>query len=479
MSLDLYTNYGVISSELIETFNPDTDTSSTLELWLDASDASTITEAANKVSQWNDKSSGTTRNTTQATGAAQPITNVSTLNGLNVLQFNGAQYISYAVNDLSYQNHTIFVVAKADNTATFQDIYGSGGSLADGDVLLMNASNKYRGHFDTGPSFNVINSVSATVTTPTIYTQDVDGTNITIRRGGVLDNSLALIGVPAANPRGAFVGFRGGSTAFFDGDIAEVLVYNTKLSDDDYNAVGNYLADKWGVSWSTIEFSPSEISNLVVWLDASDAGTITQAANKVSQWNDKSGQGNHVTQGVAASQPTTNTRTINGKNVLDWDGVADFMERLTFTGGSEAQPLTVIVVFEVDSLANLPNVTLVGSTVAQPNFQYLINPNDKLLLATNAGYFSAAVLTTATPTITQTTFNGASSATLRNGLADGTGDAGTLGMNGIRIATERAASPNPGSYFNGAIAEILVYGKALSVQETTDVTDYLKNKWGI
>ena len=53
-------------------------------------------------------------------------------------------------------------------------------------------------------------------------------------------------------------------------------------------------------------FSPSQISNLNLWLDASDSATIDHTSNAVSQWNDKSENGNHATQSTEANKPTFN-----------------------------------------------------------------------------------------------------------------------------------------------------------------------------
>jgi len=54
-------------------------------LWLDASDSATITQSSGSVSQWDNK--GTLENFVQTTGASQPTTNATTLNGLNVIDF--------------------------------------------------------------------------------------------------------------------------------------------------------------------------------------------------------------------------------------------------------------------------------------------------------------------------------------------------------------------------------------------------------
>jgi hypothetical protein len=67
-------------------------------------------------------------------------------------------------------------------------------------------------------------------------------------------------------------------------------------------------------------FTPADLTSLVAWYDMSDASTITSSSGAVSQVDDKSGQGNHVTQATAANKPTTGTVTLNGLNVLAFDG---------------------------------------------------------------------------------------------------------------------------------------------------------------
>jgi hypothetical protein len=52
--------------------------------------------------------------------------------------------------------------------------------------------------------------------------------------------------------------------------------------------------------WNVLKVNPS------LWLDASDISTITQSSGKVSQWDDKSGNGNHLTQATSGLQPTLN-----------------------------------------------------------------------------------------------------------------------------------------------------------------------------
>jgi hypothetical protein len=79
------------------------------------------------------------------------------------------------------------------------------------------------------------------------------------------------------------------------------------------------VAKYYVLSPKTQPFSPLDLSP-ALWLDASDTATITASLGSVSQWDDKSGNGRNVTQGTAAAQPTTGASTLNGLNVLNFDG---------------------------------------------------------------------------------------------------------------------------------------------------------------
>ena len=67
-----------------------------------------------------------------------------------------------------------------------------------------------------------------------------------------------------------------------------------------------------------------------LWLDAADASTVFTVSGAVSQWNDKSGNGRHATQGTVANRPSYSTNTIS------FDGVNDNLA-LTQPYGSTSQ----------------------------------------------------------------------------------------------------------------------------------------------
>jgi hypothetical protein len=67
--------------------------------------------------------------------------------------------------------------------------------------------------------------------------------------------------------------------------------------------------------WNETVWNPSMIST-ALWLDAADTSTVTLSSGAVSQWNDKSGNSRHVSQAVAAQQPTWNATGLNSKPIL-------------------------------------------------------------------------------------------------------------------------------------------------------------------
>lgn len=81
-------------------------------------------------------------------------------------------------------------------------------------------------------------------------------------------------------------------------------------------------------------FSPANLSGLGLWLDASDAASITlDGSNTVSQWSDKSGNARHAT-ALVNQRPTYLSSGINGLPALRGDGVDDFMEWTPFASGT-------------------------------------------------------------------------------------------------------------------------------------------------
>jgi len=213
-------------------------------------------------------------------------------------------------------------------------------------------------------------------------------------------------------------------------------------------------------------FAPTDIAGLQLWLDASDASTITESSGSVSQWDDKSGNGNHVSQGTAADQPTTGVRTINGLNVLDTD-VGDYLTRdIT----NIPVPYTVFIVSQLDTTGSLAFVGISGVSVPGSGDSVAIGAN-----STNFYMFAGdALLSVPVDTsvhVLTGLVNGASSVLAVDG-AETVGDAGTRPLSVITVPYHNIGA-------NSAIAEVLVYDSALSTADREALEVYLAQKWGI
>ena len=99
-------------------------------------------------------------------------------------------------------------------------------------------------------------------------------------------------------------------------------------------------------------WTPAEIST-ALWLDASDAGTVTETGGAVSQWDDKSGNGRNATAG-AGFQPDYVPAGQNGLNVIRLDGSSQYLNLGTGLDwmAADADHVT-FVVLKNDNYANI------------------------------------------------------------------------------------------------------------------------------
>lgn len=227
-----------------------------LYAWFDAADISTIADAGGgAVSQWNDKS-GNGNHATQATGTRQPTTGARTLNGRNVLDWDGSDIMNFDPSGLDGgAGATVFIVAQSDTIAStdrrlFQidgDSYIAGTYKAADKVL-------YGGHKqDTADTFRFTVGTTAVNLTPFIFVASnaQNGTPKSYYTGNAEVTSLSLSNNANTFTAGA-IGDEADGVLSFDGMIAELLVYSGELSDANKNLVGRYLGEKWGIAWTDL-----------------------------------------------------------------------------------------------------------------------------------------------------------------------------------------------------------------------------------
>lgn len=203
-----------------------------------------------------------------------------------------------------------------------------------------------------------------------------------------------------------------------------------------------------------------------VWYDASDVASITESGGLVSQLADKSGNSIHLT-ASGVQRPTTGTRTQNGLNVLDFNGT---LNGLAATFGSRTTNRTIFAVA-------LSDVGTGGSNIVGMSFGGLYTDAPLVRFAVYAGTAMAGrTIVTSANVHTAIVQAAANDRLYFNGTLDTDGNAG-----GTTAATAVAlgSAVDYGSFWwNGWIAEAIIYESVLSDGDRGSVEAYLKAKWG-
>ncbi len=221
-------------------------------------------------------------------------------------------------------------------------------------------------------------------------------------------------------------------------------------------------------------FTPTDIANLALWIDAADSSTITDMAGAVSQWDDKSGNNNNAIQGTASLQPTTGTATIGGKNAIDFDG-SNYMD---FTSAiSRLNGYTVFSVIKTNDITS--SAALVSGNVGSLRLAVDSSEQIDIVRQSQAVALSGSVpITIGSDTIISARTSGAGSNTQINGVAANSNTTNPAYSQDLyRIGVQKEASEL--FFFDGQMGDILIYDRILTDTEMNQVGNYLKLKWGI
>ena len=230
-------------------------------------------------------------------------------------------------------------------------------------------------------------------------------------------------------------------------------------------------------------FTPLDLSP-ALWLDAADTATITESGGSVSQWNDKSGNGRHVSQATAAQQPTTGAATHNGRNVVSFNGSQD----LRNAAPNLDSDLTIVSVFKVAAATTytMPGIMLGSGNLGRPVDYWTTSTSTRRTyidgrLATTLGsnfkadhfIFKSWVLTYSKNTAASTRV----AEYVNNSQNFDVSDATSHTVSGQTLVVGRREDGV--TRLNGQVAEAFIFAKVLSHVERSDLHIYLESKWGL
>jgi len=224
-------------------------------------------------------------------------------------------------------------------------------------------------------------------------------------------------------------------------------------------------------------FSPLDISDCKIWLDFSDSSTITKdGSNRVSQVDDKSGNGYDSVQATGGSQPLWVSADKNGLDVINFASNRNLAQGSAFTAIS--QPITIFVACVLPEAAGSANYALYDGIDVTNRLSFQgngLDPPETFYM------FAGSVLNSSNDTgnaawgTTYNLFNGASSLGDVNGTQVLSGDVGSKDLTGLTIASQF----NDGNMGLMKIGEIICYDKAVTGTEKASVITYLEEKWGL
>jgi autotransporter-associated beta strand protein len=425
-----------------------------LVLRMDASQI-TGTSDGSQLDTWTD-TSGAANNAVRQSGSSSgyPKYVASGINGQPVVRFNSASPNAgdYFQFDRISTIRTVFWVMKEN------------AGLADSHFLLGDSNNYdfHRAFTPNGPLWDATYS-SANIRNGTtkLMGNTVDGTTTSLPSGSFKLVSLVTNGNVSANQICQDRAAHGS----WQGDIAEILIYDRALTGDEENQVGYYLGNKYGLTTNYKALPVS--SGLVLRMDASQI-TGTADGAQLDTWTDTSGAQNNADRqgGSSTGYPKYVASGINGKPAVRFNSgnnsAGDFLKFNRITNMRSVFWVLKENAGLVDSHFLLGddsyyqfhrggnNGPLWDSNYADVNIRNGVtklmgNPIDGTTTSLPSGSFQMVSLVT------------------------------TDNVQANQICQDRNAH---GSW-QGDIAEILVYDRAVTGPEETAIGTYLATKYGL
>lgn len=246
----------------------------------------------------------------------------------------------------------------------------------------------------------------------------------------------------------------------------------------------------------SFQWTPKQLPNLITWLDANDKANRTLSGSNVTDWNDKSGSGNHVTQGTANRQPVLVTASQNNLDAFDFDwtvsgasGRKYMIRGGTYTNVTGSQ-LSVFVTAKPTTRWD-GYARLVGFSPSATANDWNTNTAIAALLrdATNSNmhsfYNSSGTNTSAVTAGSWYTLGIIVNGTSHTFRRDGNSTTTTLGSTPSFNINTITIGHNPGSFtatadaWNSLIGEIIVCNTALSTANRDKIEGYLAWRWGL
>lgn len=455
------------------------------------SNVSATYTVSGKVGKWLDQSGNNNHfyNLLQNAGPDYS-TSDSDFNGKPSITFNGVN-TNITAADVTFDDFTLFLVhtpasnsgylwSRLEGPATYDTLYSdSSSSYYTGRGAYVSASNVngrwLKGNITQG--CQVLRRRFSERSDNFVYINGVKCHNIETTNqdpSGSATGDITLSGTP-------------GTGLMCNYKVAEVILYNRKLTDLECSQVEAYLYNKYNMKAQ----APSVFSDLAAWYDA-DTG-ITLSGSNVTQWNDLSGNGNHlVSDGGYDPEYITNSSSFGNAVRFSEAGATRLKSTSTFDFSTGQ---TYFIVYKLDSMKNYQGLMRFGTDyVAGNSINIYSNSSEQLIWYGNQTSFFYLDISLSQ---SYTTYGSGVAQMLSCSVTDGVTNTKRLWVNRSEIGTfggdvgTWSTYPTGFYYFagggygsgssvmDGEIAEIIVYDRQLDLNEHEAVLKYLAAKHNI
>lgn len=230
-----------------------------------------------------------------------------------------------------------------------------------------------------------------------------------------------------------------------------------------------------------VPLNPSELSGgaPTFWIKADVGTTLEGATQKVTQWNDQSGQGNHVTQATSANRPLLTAGARNGLPAIRYAGT-EWLSRASCNLVGAA-PYTVAHAHKMTLSGNrrvLTNSVPAGNAgmytdITASGFRGVENPGVASHSGTQKFTLSVAEIWIATQA------NGSPPLLYVNNVSDPQSGGGGCSNPGASADLVVGGHNGPGNSFAGDMYEVAIFPRVISAAERASLFAYLSLRWAI
>ncbi|MDO8544176.1 MAG: LamG-like jellyroll fold domain-containing protein [Opitutaceae bacterium] len=516
---------------------PSPAVSSGLQLWYRA-DLGITRDAADKVSRWVDLS-GNAVHLAQGASAAQPLAVASSLGGKAAVRFDGVASTlrTSATVDLMQgsSDMTVVVVMKAGaSQPTYADVmdYNHGTAPYGGFVVQQNVGhfNQYGfGWRDPGDAgwIGLESTLPIAADAPQLLEFVKEGTTQAGHLNGapLFTTSVPaqmLVNAPRIFSLGSFVAE---NSRYFNGEIAEVLIYNRALTATErariedgcgtryFDTDADGLSDLWEMAkLGTLAYGPqddpggvsrtlwqSQQQGLVPWPAAAvssglqlwyraDLGVATNGSSQVTRWTDVSGNGVHARQTDPAAQPVVVAAAAGSMPVIRFNGGTTVLRSALADLLKGSADITIIAVVnpaamqvEHADIFDYDHATVpYGGFVVQQNGGALNQYGLGWRNLSNGWEGLSPTVTVPAGAVQYLTMikSGATQSGFLNGEQKFAASISSqMSINPPRSVAVGNFAAAGGRAFNGDIAELLIYNRALAPAERSQVETALAQKY--